>query len=180
MLRLNLADPKDVEWLQKRRLFDKVVKEMKKKSIVTIESPQENRLERKSSGGKNKKTRYPSKRFKKEGVTWQSQYEYDCWLVLKDLQKQKKIKNLSRQVSKKFIHNGVVLWRNVIDFYFEVGDENFPVFADAKSTYTENTRTWKTTQKFFQAYYGHPVVVFLSDKKTNIEQAINHHLTLFT
>lgn len=123
-------------------------------------------------------SKYKNRIIEKEGVKWSSVYEYECWLVLKDLQKLGKISNLKRQVSIKFEHNGVNLWNTRPDFYFEVklpSGKEVPIYADAKNSFTAATRSFRTTQKMFKAFYDQEIVVFLKDKRTNIQEAIYKH-----
>lgn len=110
-----------------------------------------------------------------DGVKWHSKFEYSCWEVLKSLEKEGKIKNLKRQVRIKFEYNGVVLWRAIPDYYFEIeiDDKVIPIYADAKNTFTEKARTFKTTQRFCEAFYGRPILVFKKD--TNIEKSISSY-----
>lgn len=182
MIRFNLADEKDREFLEKRGVDIKAIKrDMQAKAVLTLESVGQNSPESTLNENKSpKRSKYGNRIVVAEGVKWASQWEYDCWLMLKDLVRLGRINNLKRQVRVKFEHNGVELWRTIPDFYFEVEvfDKIYAVYADAKSEFSANTRSFQTGQKMFRAFYGYEMAVFLNKKGSNIEKTIADHINL--
>ena len=181
MLRLSLTDAKDREFLEKRGVDLKALaRDQRDKSILTLSLIHEKRLDA-SENVKEKPKKYRNKRIEHDGLTFDSQFELSCWLVLKDLEKQGKIFSLKRQVTVKFIHNGVKLMSSRPDFYFEVRGDNdrvIPVYADAKNPVTAKLRPFRIAQNMFRAFHGAPMVVFTT--YTNIEEAIKHHIVDLT
>jgi hypothetical protein len=181
-LKFNLADAKDRDWLEKRGIDIKALyRSLSEKSMGIIEHQGKKRLEVKEIA--QKRSKYGNVITEAEGFKWASKYEYECWQILTDLQREGKIFNLKRQLTVKFTHNNVVLWTTRPDFYFEVdvlstsdSIRREPVYADAKNSFTAGTRSFKTTQKMFKAFYNREILTFLKDKGTNIQDAIKHYV----
>lgn len=142
--------------------------------MVTIEPA----LEKRSyANSRRSKSKYNNVITEVDGVKWASKYELACWRELKLIEKAGLIKNLKRQVTLSFEHNGVKLWTTRPDFYFEIETPEGrmePFWADAKNSFTANSRTFKTSQKMMKAFLGKEMLVFLMDKKTNILDEIKN------
>lgn len=161
MLRFDLNDAKDREWLLKHGVnLD---------SLDNLSRPDKNA----TTGKENPK--YRNKKVEWDGLRFDSKFELQCWLFLKQLEKQNQIKNLKRQVTVTFIHNNVKLMSSRPDFYFEVeaGDHIIPIYADAKNPVTAKLRPFRIAQRMFTAFYGAPMLVFT--KLDDIIPQIKHH-----
>lgn len=175
MLRLNLADAKDREFLESRGVDLKALWDAQKnRAILTLAADNKKRLDQPKTSKKyrNRYVYHGDDRF-------DSQFELSCWLILQDLEKKKIISNLKRQVKVTFTHNNIKLMSSRPDFYFEVNylDRVIPIYADAKSLPTSKLRPFRIAQNMFRAFYGSPMIVFLN--YTDIEQKIKEHLVNF-
>lgn len=149
-------------------------KAIRKKGIVTLEPAPEKRF---NANSRRSKSKYNNVITEFEGVKWASKYELACWKELRLIEKSGLIKNLKRQVTLKFEHNGHHLWTTRPDFYFEIETPEGkiePFWADAKNSFTANSRTFKTSQKMMKAFLGKEMLVFLMDKKTSILDEIKN------
>jgi hypothetical protein len=166
--------------------------------MLTLEPGAENRLERNPGdaillsapqhGRKSGNEKFGNRKFKAEGLTWDSEYEYYCWQVLGELQKQKLIFNLRRQVIIRFAHNGVHICRFIPDFGFDAQqlpkpDNNFKdrlpqIIADAKSKFVANFQKYKWQKNMLRAFYSREVLEFIKGE-TNIEAAVKIEVAKF-
>jgi hypothetical protein len=134
-------------------------------------------------GRKSGNEKFGNRKFKAEGLTWDSEYEYYCWQVLGELQKQKLIFNLRRQVIIRFAHNGVHICRFIPDFGFDAQqlpkpDNNFKdrlpqIIADAKSKFVANFQKYKWQKNMLRAFYSREVLEFIKGE-THIEAAVKN------
>lgn len=119
---------------------------------------------------KKGKSKLRNRIFKNDEGTWQSEWEYICWLQLKDLVRLGKITKLERQILFSLDHNGIHIANSVIDFQFEYNGST--IYADAKSRYVSKAQRWRWQQAMLHAFHGiEKVLVFYSGEK-NIEKAI--------
>lgn len=177
VFRLNLSDAKDREFLTKKGVDIKaLLKDQEKAYVANQALAPEKRLDANYSEGKSAKTKYRNKKAEYNGLKFDSQFELSCWLVLESLEKQGHIFSLKRQVKVEFKHNNVKLMGSRPDFYFEVeaNERRIPIYADAKNKITAKLRPFRIAQNMFRAFYGAPMIVFLT--YTNIEKEIANHV----
>lgn len=175
-LRLDLGNKEDREFLEKRGIDTKAIwNENKEKAIVALRSigessPNTPEIAQEST------SKYKNRRVIYEGGWFDSKFELSCWQTLQTLERQGTIKNLKRQITLKFEHNGVLIMRSRPDFYFELHYPNkvVPLYADAKSTATAKLRPFKIAQNLSLAFYGIPIVVFTS--ATSIPKIITEYI----
>lgn len=129
-------------------------------------------------------SKYKNQIFEKEGVSWQSNWEYQVWLILKSIVKKGIITKLERQVEYKFIHNDIYITRFVADYKMNIrlqdGKILEGVVGDAKSETTGKMQRFGIQKKLMLAFYGEPIVVF-TQGKTDVEKLITeiHRGTLY-
>lgn len=129
-----------------------------------------------------RRNKYRNTRFEKNGEKWDSEWEYQCWLVLKSLEKKRVIFNLQRQVKYEFWVNGVYIAKVILDFAFDFQKSphimrSFPkspwygarlkgerwtpsIVADAKHPETAKMQRWKWQINLMRALYLYDVKVF--------------------
>lgn len=139
-----------------------------------IQNLDKNVSELPEKGRQKGKSLYSNKGFRdSEGVYWQSQWEYTCWLQLKDLERLKIISQLERQKTIIFTHCGVKIWEARLDFIFLRNSDLKLIYADSKCDYSTENRIWKTTCRMVLAFKRSEILIFYQDQ-TNIEQAIKN------
>jgi hypothetical protein len=171
VFRLDLASQKDRELLERSGVDLKaLLGENARSAKLALEKLP------KDVPAPSKTLKYRNKQVEHKGMKFDSQFELSCWLILEDLEKQSKIQNLKRQQTITFKHNDVKLMSSRPDFYFEVkiDDKVIPIYADAKNKVTAKLRPFRITQNMFKAFYGTPMIVFLT--YTSIETEISSHL----
>lgn len=108
------------------------------------------------------KNKYNAKKVEYEGIKFDSQFELNCWIYLKKLESEGKIKDLNRQIKFELLPaNRLYRALNYIaDFTFYVGDRY--IVADAKGLVLPE---FKIKQKIFYDKYGNQIYIFkkLSD-----------------
>lgn len=159
-LRLDLANKEDRKFLESKGVDTKALwDEAKAKATLTLKEYDKNASNPPEIA---KKAKYGNRRVMHEDMWFDSQHELNCWLELKQLEKEGKIKGLDRQITLKFEINEVLIMRARPDFSFSLstGSNFIPLFADAKSAATENLRPFKIAQKLSLALYGTPIIVF--------------------
>lgn len=114
------------------------------------------------------------------GVVYDSEWEYQCWMMLKDLEREGTIRKAQLKTTYKFIHNEVYITKFVADFSFEVDiGEDYShwveVAADAKSEYTKGFARVGVTKRMMQAFYGMEVLLFIKGQ-TNVSKLIKDHI----
>ena len=82
------------------------------------------------------------------GITFDSKWEHDCYVILLDYQNEKKISDLNTQNRVNMVVNGIKICAIVIDFRFKYQDEI--VFLDAKSAAT-SPAGFRVKMKLFEA-----------------------------
>ena len=106
--------------------------------------------------------KYNAKKVEYQGLKFDSQFELNCWIYLKKLASEGKIKDLNRQIKFELLPaNSVYRALNyVADFTFYVGDEY--IVADAKGLVLPE---FKIKQKIFYDKYKNQIYIFkkLSD-----------------
>lgn len=110
--------------------------------------------------------RYGNKRAFVDDQWFDSGYESECWLHLKDLEKEGIIYDLSRDKEDcqfDFKHNGVHIARAKFDFSFSIEGIQRRIIADAKSPATIDFQRFKWQTKMILAFYDLPVIVFLQN-----------------
>jgi len=117
-----------------------------------------------------KKPFFGGKIFRAEGQLWRSQWEYDCYRVLKQLEYFGAISDLKTQQRYDFVLNGVKLGSCIIDFEFKKGGRLY--VADAKQHHTSKLVRWRWQLKAFKAFYGLDVVVLYLGE-TDVEKTIH-------
>lgn len=170
-LRLDPNNPEDQKWLMGR--VDKntglPVMQLLLKNANTDRATPEIPEEKKK--GINK---YGNKKIFREGVWWDSVWEYECYVILKSLENKNIITGLKTQIPYKFELNGVYITRYKADFTFLIPqDECEPKFivADAKSEHTAILQRFLIQRKLMRAFFGLEITNFYK-AKTNVEKLI--------
>lgn len=135
-------------------------------------------LEHEASLGSNietkKHNKYRNEKFvDPEGIKWASLWEYNCYLILRDIEKKGIIRNLKTQRIFKFVHNDVHIATARLDFSFEIEIRGFwiEIIADAKSKIISKMQRFIWQTKMMKAFYHTDILVFLkneSDVKTEV------------
>lgn len=154
-LRLDLANPEDRALLERKVGKDRIkhlIQEGKTAAARTLSmldsaQPKE-QIKRKGS-------KYGNRIFKNDEGTWHSEYEYQCWVILKSFQRKGDIQDLKRQVDYPFELNGVYITKYVADFEFKkMIDNELKLFVvDAKSEATRKFQRYKWQCKMMLAWY---------------------------
>ncbi len=155
---------KDKDFLMKHR--DKI--SGKSLMQVLLESSSGNPISKhiNSSDDKKRVNKYGNKKIFREDKLWHSVWEYECYLILKDI---KEVTSIKTQVEYKFIHNQVYITKYVADFVFEYcGHE---IVADAKSEHTATMQRFKIQQKLMRAFYNCEIINFYKGK-TDISELL--------
>lgn len=104
---------------------------------------------------------------KKFGVTYRSVWEYECFLVLKDLEDRRVITDLRTQVKYEFVHEGQYLLSFVPDYEFKLTtDEGYDVprvVCDAKSEITLKAQRFRWQVNCMAAFEKVPIFVFIKN-----------------
>lgn len=121
-----------------------------------------------------RRSKYGNTRINAFGKNWASKWELQVWLDLKAMEDQGLIHGLKTQVPISYKIGDEVVWKNILDFEFYINMDGKKVVyhADAKSYHSYNTRTWKTSEKFYRATYGKDILVFLNKKSTDVKKSI--------
>lgn len=114
-----------------------------------------------------KRHKYGARRFKVDGVAWDSRWEHDCWLNLRSLQSRGKIHDLRRQVPFPLTMEGGELVKTYMaDFVFKLILDGDDIVADAKSPYTVKGQAWRMTVKMMAAQHHKKVHTIIKGQST--------------
>lgn len=114
------------------------------------------------------KNKYKAKKVEYEGVKFDSQFELKCWIYLKKLASEGKIKDLNRQIKFELLPANSVYraLTYIADFTFYVGDKY--IVADAKGLVLPEFRI---KQKIFFDKYKNQIYIF--KKLSDIDKIID-------
>jgi len=173
--RLDPANSKDREFMMKtktadgRSLWDQY-QDTVKGSMVTQE-----RVMEKPSGvdqGAKKLNMFRNNKPYAFGRRWGSDWELQCYMVLKDMQGRCLITGLEIQVEYSFEVNAVHIAKTVLDFRFRLMDSaRTLVVADAKSIETAKMLRWRYQSKLMKACHGIDVAVFYKGS-TDVQKSV--------
>lgn len=165
---LRLDPVRDLEFLQKRKTKDgrsllEAAKPAKRSALdqlngLILDAPLVQKEKKRNHLG--------NKIFEAEGVRWQSEGEYHCWLWLKEQQKKGLIQKLERQVELPIEFNGVHICNSVLDFSFEYQGKK--IYADYKSVFTSKRQRWVWQKRMILAAYGIKVWEFIGGRKFSL------------
>lgn len=101
-----------------------------------------------------KKNKYGNKKVVHGDEKFDSMKEYRRWCELLQLQSAGAVKNIVRQVTFPFIHNGVLICKYIADFaYDDISKGGISVVEDVKSKGTK-TRVYAIKKKMMKAFYN--------------------------
>lgn len=175
-LRLNLQDPKDREFLEKRVGKDKIrelLSSSSNQSILTnkaldSEMTSVDRVNTSDMKTKPKRSKYQNiKEFDQEsGITFDSRWEASCFRTLKNLQDKGRISNLRCQERINLIVENTKICAIIIDFVFEY--QGFTIYSDAKSVAT-SPPGFRVKMKLFEALYKTKLYLIVKNKDKLLE-----------
>lgn len=116
------------------------------------------------------KSKYRNTRILREGEWFDSVYEWECWLVLKEMLRRREIAGLARQKKLDFVVNGIKVGWWTAD-YVLTSTTMETIYADAKHRATAAKQTWPRTKKLVLALYGTEVLVFYKGE-TDVRSAV--------
>lgn len=108
--------------------------------------------------------RYGNKRTFVDEQWFDSKWESECWLQLKEMEEEGIIYDLSRHKDDclfNFWHNEIKIARARLDFAFSIEGIERRIIADAKSPATIDFQRFRWQKNMMLAFYDLPVVVFL-------------------
>lgn len=111
-------------------------------------------VERVKAEKKKKRNKYHNLKTVVDGVTFDSKREAAHYVVLKKMLDEGVIKDLERQKSYTFIHNGHKLCRYVADFVYIDVCSGKVIVVDVKSYYTAKMPLYKLKKKMMRAFFG--------------------------
>lgn len=120
---------------------------------------------------KKRPPKYRNRRFKKDGINWDSEHEYFCFLELQDLLSRGVIKTLERQKPIPLMIGDSLVGTYVADFVITLPGSDEWFVIDAKSEITCRTQSWRRTVKHVKAQYGKEIHMALKGK-TNCSQIV--------
>lgn len=178
VLRLDLNNPKDREFL-KKRIPDEEIRQLlsssKSSSIITnaldkLEMTSVDKVKTVNGSDETKQTKYGNKKVFCSTLqkTIDSTWEHELFHMLKSLEDRKKISDLQHNSIQKLIVNDILVCRLEIDFQFNW--LNIVRYVDAKSEAT-SPPSFKTKVKLFTALFGQPVYL-VERKKLGIYEEI--------
>ena len=108
-----------------------------------------------------------------DGIKWASLWEYNCWLILRDIEKKGIIRSLKRQRIFKFVHNGIHIATARLDFSFEIEVQGnwIEIIADAKSEIISKMQRFLWQTKMMQAFYQIDILVFIKGR-TDVQKEV--------
>jgi hypothetical protein len=134
------------------------------KTQINLALNRSDNLEQRNQSDNSKRNKYRNKRVidPLTNNLFDSQFELECWYELCNLEKQKKIRKLTRQNHYDLIVNDIKIVGIEPDFDFIIGDVE--ITADAKSEATQGTE-FQMKWKLFKALFGREIVRFTIDYK---------------
>ena len=174
-LRLDPANPKDREFMMKTKAASgETLWEQHRQSIkgsIVIQGQAYSKPLGINDGHK-KLNMFRNNRPTAFGRQWGSDWELDCYMVLRDLQGKCLIKDLEIQAEYSFEVNGTHIAKAVLDFRFRLMDQaRTLVVADAKSKGTSQMLRWRYQRKLMKACHGIDVLVFYSGE-TDVQKSV--------